>query len=129
MRIEPSEGTHAEQIAAMCAEAGWTAWAEPERARRALTAPGASAVIALEGGDVVGAAQKISDGSIASYMSMLLVRESHRGGGLGRELVAALFSRSGMDRIDLLAEPDAAGFYRRLQHRELIGFRLYPEAP
>jgi ribosomal protein S18 acetylase RimI-like enzyme len=129
MRIEPAEGTHAEQIAAMCAEEGWTAWAEPERALSALTAPAASAVVALEGGGVVGAAQMISDGSIASYMSMLLVRESHRGGGVGRELVAALFSRSGMARIDLLAEPDAAGFYRRLQHRELIGFRLYPEAP
>ena len=129
MRVELSDGKHAEQIAALCAKEGWTTWAEPERARSALTAPGASAVVALEGGEVVGAAQMISDGSIASYMSMLLVRESHRGGGVGRELVAALFGRSGMERIDLLAEPDAAGFYRRLQHRELIGFRLYPEAP
>lgn len=37
-----------------------------------------------------------------------------------------MLRRAGGDRIDLLSEDDAAGFYESFPHRRKPGFRLYP---
>jgi ribosomal protein S18 acetylase RimI-like enzyme len=128
MRIEPVTDEHVEAVAALCEREGWETWVDRDRARRALTAPGADAVVAVEEGRVVGAAQTVSDGAITTYLGMLLVDPSQRGRGIGRMLVDELFARSGSRRMDLLAVEEAVGFYERLSHRRYPGFRLYPEA-
>ena len=68
-----------------------------------------------------------SHGAISTYLGMLLVDSSRQGNGIGRALVAELFSRAGYSRMDLLAVEEAAGFYERLDHRRYPGFRIYPE--
>jgi ribosomal protein S18 acetylase RimI-like enzyme len=126
VRFEAAGAEHAEKVAALCASEGWETWADPGRTRRALTAPGVSAVVAIDEDEMVGAAHMVSDGSVAAYMAMLMVSEPNRSRGIGRALVAELFARSGARRLDLLAEAEAAPFYRSLRHREFSGFRLYP---
>jgi hypothetical protein len=43
-----------------------------------------------------------------------------------RRLAEKLFEASSAASIDLLAKEEGPRFYRRLPHRELHGFRLYP---
>jgi len=127
MRIDQASPQHVDAVSQLCEREGWTSWADRERAQRALGAPGSLSLVALEGGEVVGAAHAVSDGAISTYLGMLLVDSSRQGNGIGRALVAELFSRAGYSRMDLLAVEEAAGFYERLDHRRYPGFRIYPE--
>jgi ribosomal protein S18 acetylase RimI-like enzyme len=127
MRIEPASMEHAEAVAALCEREGWERWADRDRTREALSAPGARSLVALEGGEVVGAAHAVSDGPITTYLGMLVVATSHRGRGIGRALVCELFSRWGFARMDLLAADESVAFYERWSHQVFRGFRLYPE--
>jgi predicted N-acetyltransferase YhbS len=129
MRIEALGPGHAEAVAALCELEGWETWMDRERSRRALTAPGVTALVALDDDQVVGACQAVSDGAITTYLGMLLVDTSHRGRGIGRALVGELFSRSACRRMDLLAVEESVGFYERLPHRRFPGVRLYPKRP
>jgi len=129
VRIEAVGARHVEAVAALCELEGWETWMDRERSRRALTAPGVSALVALEDDQVVGACQAVSDGAITTYLGMLLVDTSHRGRGIGRALVGELFSRSAYRRMDLLAVEKSMGFYGRLPNRRFPGVRLYPERP
>jgi predicted N-acetyltransferase YhbS len=56
----------------------------------------------------------------------MVVDVEHRGQGVARSLVHAVFARSGASRLDLLAEPGSEGFYESLPHRDFRGFRIYP---
>jgi ribosomal protein S18 acetylase RimI-like enzyme len=79
-----------------------------------------------ETGDVVGFAQLLSDGEIQVLLAMIAVAESHRRLGIARRLLDAGLQRAGGQRVDLLSEDDAGGFYEALQHRPKQGFRPYP---
>ena len=129
MKIEAVRPEHVEAVAELCEREGWETWIDRERARTALTAHVTSALVAIDEGQVVGAAQAVSDGAITTYLGMLLVDSSRRGRGIGRALVEQLFSRSGFRRMDLLAVEESLGFYERLSHRRFPGVRLYPERP
>ena len=45
------------------------------------------------------------------------------------DVLAALFHETGVDRIDLLAEPGSEPFYESLPHRAFAGYRLYADSP
>lgn len=49
--------------------------------------------------------------------------------GVVKRLIAEAFARSGAKWLDLWAEPESEGFYRSFQHREHVGFRIYPAKP
>jgi predicted N-acetyltransferase YhbS len=55
-----------------------------------------------------------------------VVAEAHRGQGLGRALVEEALRAAGGERIDLLSEAGAVGFYEAFPHQRKPGFRLYP---
>jgi predicted N-acetyltransferase YhbS len=129
VKIEAASEVDVEAVAALGEREGWTSWADRERTRRALGAPGASTLVAREGDRIVGAAHAVSDGEICTYLGMLLVDSSNRGRGIGSALVDELFRREGFRRMDLLTVDDAAAFYERLSHQRFPGFRLYPEKP
>lgn len=108
---------------------GWPSFPEdPALAERALTAPGVVAVVCLDGGEVVGCARVLTDGALDAYLCEIVVAEGARRSGLGRELVADAFARSGARRLDLLAEAGSERFYRSYRHRAFPGYRIYPDS-
>src|SRR5262245_53391372 len=118
---------HLDGILRLCTEANWPSLpSNPERALRALTAPGVTTVVAIEAERVIGFAQLLSDGQIQAFLALLIVDSRRRGQGIGRELVNEALRLGGGERIDLMSEEDAAGFYETFPHRRLPGFRLYP---
>jgi predicted N-acetyltransferase YhbS len=120
---------HLPGVLALCTAEGWLSLpADPQRANRVLSAPGVTTVVAVaaQTGDVVGFAELLSDGELQSYLANLLVGVSWRGRGVARVLVAEALRQAGGERVDLLSEDAAVGFYQALNHREKRGFRLYP---
>ena len=99
---------------------------DPQRAGRILTAPGVTTVVAVEGTEVVGVAEMFSDGELQAHLALLAVGSGHRRRGIGRALIKDALRRAGGERIDLLSEADATGFYEQPPHKRMPGFRLYP---
>jgi ribosomal protein S18 acetylase RimI-like enzyme len=128
VQFVPYARDHLAGVLQLCEAEGWPSLpADPERAARALAAPGVVTIVAVDGGDVVGFAQLLTDGEIQAYLCNLAVASSLRRRGIGRRLVEEAFARSGAQRIDLLAVDESADFYRRrFDHRALPGFRIYP---
>jgi ribosomal protein S18 acetylase RimI-like enzyme len=74
-------------------------------------------VLALDesSGEVVGFVTAISDGILAAYIPLLEVRASHRGKGIGSELMRRMLER--LERfymVDLATDPDKERFYSPL---------------
>ena len=129
MNVVALEEAHVPGIAELARVGGWPSYADEATARAALTAPGVTTTVALDGDTVVGFAQLQSDGVVQAHLSMVAVAPSHRRRGIARELVSQALARAGGKRVDLIAEDEeAAAFYRHaFVHREAAGFRIYPE--
>ena len=118
---------HLAGLLRLCEAEGWPSLpADPERAVRALTAPGAITVVAVEDGEVLGFAHMLTDGEIQAYLCGIAVAAAARRRGIGKALIAVAFARSGAQRVDLLALDESEDFYRAFDHRTLPGFRIYP---
>lgn len=117
----------------LCAAEGWPSFpADPARALRVLTAPGVTTVVAVDDdndGRVVGFAELFSDGELQAYLANLVVDAERRGAGVGRRLVTEALRVAGGERVDLLSDLGATGFYDTFPHFERPGFRLYPLHP
>jgi ribosomal protein S18 acetylase RimI-like enzyme len=118
---------HLSGVIRLCEEEGWPMLpADPQRAGRALSAPGVVSVVAVEGGEVVGFAQVLTDGEIQAHLALLVVAKGTRRRGIGRALVEEAFGRSGAQRLDLFSETESEGFYRSFRHHVFPGYRIYP---
>jgi GNAT superfamily N-acetyltransferase len=126
VKIEAFRPEHAAPIASMCKSEGWDFWCDVTAVERALGAPGVTTLVAVDEGEVLGAAEVISDGAINWILGALIVSPARRGQGIGSALVEEAFARTGARRLDLLSEDDGPSFYRALPGREMAGFRLYP---
>ena len=114
------------EVIALCVAEGWPSFAEDAaRAHRALTAPGVTTVVSLDGDQVVGFAQMLSDAEIQAYLATIAVAGSHRRRGIARRLIAVALERAGGLRVDLITET-AEAFYETLDHKRVSGFRAYP---
>ena len=122
--IVPFESGHVEGVVRLCEAEGWPSWT-PSAVEAAFSAPGVIAVVAELRGEVVGAAQLLTDGTVIAYLGLLVVAESARREGIGRALIQELFGRSGLRRMDLLSEEGSTQFYESLSHRVKPGYRLY----
>lgn len=72
-------------------------------------------VCALDGDHVVGFVNAVSDGFFAAFVPMLEVLPSHRGRGIGTELVRRLLHQlEEFYSIDLVCDDDVRPFYERL---------------
>lgn len=118
------DGAHVDGIVRLCAAEGWPSWST-ESVQTAFAAPGVIALVALENGRVVGAAQLLTDARVIAYLGLLVVDRQSRGRGIGRALIGELFLRCGLSRIDLLSENDSTSFYESLPHKVKSGYRLY----
>ena len=78
------------------------------------------------GGGIDGMGRVISDGVSDAYIQDVVVLESHRGRGIGREIVRRLTDRclqAGISWIGLVAEPGTERFYAPLGFGVLPGFQ------
>ena len=127
LEIRLFEPNDLDGVLRLCVAEGWPSFpSDPARARRVLTAPGVTTVVAIDSGFVVGFAELFSDGELQAFLANVAVDVTRRGEGLGRRLVTAALQRAGGERIDLLSEDSSADFYRAFPHFEKPGFRLYP---
>ncbi len=124
-RIESYAPEHLDGVLALFAAERWlTLIEDPARTGRALVAPGCTTLVALDGpGDeVVGVVWMQSDGEIQAHVSAITVAETHRGQGLGRQLITAALDRTGVTRVDLISVAD--DFYGKMTERRFQGFRI-----
>ena len=121
---------HLAGVLALCEAEGWPSLpADSERALHILSTASGSALVALDKDDVIGFAFAIVDGgALDAYLSMLVVAEPRRREGVARLLIAEVFRQTGVERLDLLAEPGSEHFYDTFPHRLFAGYRLYPES-
>ena len=127
MSIEPFTRAHLDGLIALVAAEGWTEYTEDaERTYRALSAPGATTLVALADGRVVGAIQVQSDGVIQAHVSLLLIDPETRGHQLGSRLLREGLERAGGLQLDIRTRTE--GYYERLGASRSLGFRLTREA-
>jgi GNAT superfamily N-acetyltransferase len=119
----------ASAICALCQAEGWDYWDDPDRATRALGAPGVTTLVAERGDELLGAVQVITDGEINWVVGAMIVAPAARNQGVGTRLLEAVFEATGAKRLDLQTEDDGPRFYRRFPGREMVAFRLYPSTP
>ena len=134
MRIAAYEPKHLDQILALCKAEDWTTFAgSRDRAARAMSNPGVTALVAIDdevgsdGERVLGFSQAVGDGAFGGYLCMLLVAEDSRGRGIGKALVERTLVESGVLRLDLLSSEGAMSLYERFPHNRIPGFRIYPD--
>lgn len=127
VEIVPFEPVHAEGVARLATAVQWPSLTDPDVVRRVCTAPGATAYVAVEDGQVVGWAQALGDGVLQSHLSFLAVAPAHRRRGIARLLTVATFQSTGTLRMDLITD-SAPEFYESFPHKTMTGYRLYPGA-
>jgi hypothetical protein len=123
--------SHLPGVLTLCEVEGWPSLpADPERALGILDGERALTTVALDGDIVVGfALASVNGGALDAYLSMMAVHANRRREGIARLLLGELFRLSGVERIDLLAEPGSEPFYESLPHFTFQGYRIYPRRP
>jgi ribosomal protein S18 acetylase RimI-like enzyme len=117
-----------EEIVALYKAAGW--WQESPESR-AVIAPmirGSLCFMVARSlnGRIIGMARVISDGYSDAYIQDVVVLESHRGRGIGKELVRRLTQFCASRKIawiGLVAEPGTQGLYEELGYGPLVGYQ------
>lgn len=95
--------------------AGWPRPPDPEMHLRILRGSAHVVLAVEEGGAVVGFVTAITDGTLSAYIPLLEVVSTHRGRGIGRELVTRLLARLGeCYMIDVTCDAEVRPFYARL---------------
>jgi ribosomal protein S18 acetylase RimI-like enzyme len=126
MDIHPYSRKHLDPIVVMCEGISFAiSLSDPERADRAMSAPGAVALVAVEDDELLGFPHSITDGPLQAYLSMLLVSSDHQRRGIASALIEATMERSGAIRLDLVSSEEAEPLYRAFSFRRLPGYRLY----
>jgi ribosomal protein S18 acetylase RimI-like enzyme len=127
--IAQYEHAHLPGVLALCEAEGWPSLpADADRARKILTAPGVTTVVALDGDLVVGFAYLQSDGYLQAHLSQMAVHRDHRRKGIGRAMLEYAAPLTGAQRIDLVTD-EASDFYASFPHHTFKGFRIYPSRP
>jgi predicted N-acetyltransferase YhbS len=103
-----------EARALLTQEPGWAArFQEPEEFRR-LISKSQRALVAVEGGRILGFVRALTDDMSNGYLTLLIVRDGHRGKGIGRALVRAVMGENtGMTWV-IRADRGAEAFYERV---------------
>lgn len=96
----------------------WEGWPHPPSPERHLDVLRGSLAVALaldEAGRVVGFANAVGDGVLSAYVPLLEVLPTHRGRGVGTQLVERLMADlSPCYMFDVACDDDVVPFYERL---------------
>ena len=129
IEYEAFKPSHLAGAVTLCKELGWPSYSDPAIARIAFSAPGAVTWVAVCNGEVVGLVHLLSNGVVHAHLSLVGVLSDRRRKGVARHLVTRAFRCAGAKWLDLCAEAGSEQFYRSFQHREGLGFRVYPGEP
>jgi predicted N-acetyltransferase YhbS len=115
MEIRAIQGEEVEEARALLIEEpGWAARFQDADEFRRLISKSQRAIVAIEGGRIVGFVRAITDDMSNGYLTLLIVRNGHRGKGIGRALVHAIMGENtGMTWV-LRADRGAEAFYERI---------------
>ena len=126
LRYQVVDAWPTEAVVELYASAGW--WRESAAGRAAvgpMIAGSFAFLVVTEGGRTIAMGRAISDGASDAYIQDVVVLPTHRGRGIGGEVVARLArhcTERGLVWIGLVAEPGTAAFYERLGFRVMKDF-------
>jgi ribosomal protein S18 acetylase RimI-like enzyme len=106
------DGIGAESLAGF-----FVGWPSPPSAEHhlELLRSSAHAVVALDGGRVIGFVTAVSDGVMSAYIPLLEVLPEYQGSGIGSELVRRVLAPVGdLYMVDLACDQELVPFYERL---------------
>lgn len=114
LNYRPATAQRYEQVRRFLADNGWAhRVGAPDRFAK-LMAGSNRTVVAWEGDTVVGFARALCDGASNGYLSTVAVAESHRGRGIGRELVRRLMEDDPDVTWVLRAGRGSEGFWAKM---------------
>jgi ribosomal protein S18 acetylase RimI-like enzyme len=126
LRYQIVDAWPTDAVVALYESAGW--WREGEAGRAAvgpMVAGSFAFLVVTEAERTVGMGRAIADGVSDAYIQDVVVLPTHRGRGIGAEIVTRLTRHCrerGLVWIGLVAEPGTTAFYERLGFREMKGY-------